>query len=115
MLLACQDIGTWHSGNGEQGQDEQNPGKQLVVVLSTVGCYFRVETCTSGEWRWSLVPLRHLTLSTLELQTKVHKYFTITEKAPTRAFSLLKSGKCLIEVLNLIIYYDNMLNRLPNT
>ena len=28
--------------------------------------------------------------SVLELETKVHEDFTITEKAPTRTFSLLK-------------------------
>ena len=29
----------------------------------------------------------------LELETEVHKVFTITEKAPTRAFSWLKGDK----------------------
>ena len=32
-----------------------------------------------------------LTRCLVELQTKVREYFTITEKAPTRAFSLLKA------------------------
>ena len=37
----------------------------------------------------------------LELETKVHEFFTITEKAPTRAFSLLKASTSAFTFKNL--------------
>ena len=41
----------------------------------------------------------------LELQTKVREYFTITEKAPTRAFSLLKVPTSTITFKTLLGHY----------
>ena len=46
-------------------------------------------------------------LSPLELQMKIHEDFAITEKAPTRAFSLLKAPT---STLHLRHYEDTMLN-----
>ena len=37
----------------------------------------------------------------LELETKVHEFFTITEKASTRAFSLLKASTSAFTFKNL--------------
>ena len=47
------------------------------------------------KWSWSLDHASSILSPahtyTLELQTKVREYFTITEKAPSRAFSWLKA------------------------
>ena len=63
-------------------------------------------------WRWSRTPLRP---PAAELQTKVRKEFTISEKAPTRAFSWLRVPNnaftftaCLALSLNSVL---NMWNR----
>ena len=42
---------------------------------------------------------------TLELQTKVREYFTITEKAPTRAFSWLKTATTPFTFKTLLRHY----------
>ena len=52
--------------------------------------------------------MRHyLLLYGLELETEVHEVFSMTEKAPTRAFSWLKAATPVLSFKNLISYYDD--------
>ena len=80
-------------------------GKLPIIYLMLSGSLLSSSICTMqcrySVWVESVATFRHCNAvmryalqqlqSPLELQTEVHEDFTITEKAPTRAFSWLKA------------------------